>query len=98
MIIKLTVQRQLTEDQAIDELQKELDDFPKSQHRKKPSLEAFNKMLRDRMKAEADAEAQADAEENAMTDAIAEADAEADARAQGALAEHDTIMEDVEDV
>ena len=43
----LIVQQQLTEDQAIDALQKELYDCPKSQHPKKPSLEAFNKMLRD---------------------------------------------------
>ena len=89
----LIVQQQLTEDQAIDALQKELDGCPKSQHRKKPSLEAFNKMLRDRMKADAEEKARAEAEEDALADAFAEADAEADARAQGALAEHE--MEDV---
>lgn len=93
MMNKLINQHQLTEDQAINELQKELDDFPKSQYRKKPSLEGFNKMLRDRMKAEAEEKARAEAEDDALADAMAEAEAEADARAQGPLAEHE--MEDV---
>ena len=94
-ILKLMSRNGRTEDEAIAELQLELDAFPKSQHRKKPSLEAFNKMLRDRMKYEAEANARADADADADADAEAEAAAEAEARAAGALVDGATIREDV---
>ncbi len=54
-ILKMMNRDGLTEDECISRLQDELDAFPKSDHRKKPSLERFNKKLRDRLTADADA-------------------------------------------